>query len=306
MLAQPIQSDEALRDGRDKAEENFREKRLKEDPDLYHQYMDDYQGEVADLLELTVDLTDLDNQGFEVVTKKPLFQALRYLTGPPVSKDDLNIVAEVESFNKVYLKANPKAVNRIMAFVRATIDRRRFPWLVDGREADEQERNNAVMATAALMASQKLATLRRTKAKEDQEQEVDDALIASQFQRVANRRVQTFADAPKPGEFCRESLLGRRKADFVVCLWDNRIMPIECKVSNSSTNSVKRLNNDAAVKAMKWIEAFGRDQVVPAAVLSGVYKLHNLIDAQDKNLTLFWEHDLAAMIDWIAKTKSTK
>ena len=80
-------------------------------------------------------------------------------------------------------------------------------------------------------------------------------------------------------------------------------MPIECKVSNSSTNSVKRLNNDAAVKAASWKLDFGLRQVVPTAVLSGVYKLHNLLDAQDRGLTVFWAHDLKPLTDWIASTK---
>lgn len=80
-------------------------------------------------------------------------------------------------------------------------------------------------------------------------------------------------------------------------------MPIECKVSNSSTNSVKRLNNDAAVKAASWKVDFGLRQVVPTAMLSGVYKLHNLVDAQTRGLTIFWAHDLAAMARWIAATR---
>ena len=46
-------------------------------------------------------------------------------------------------------------------------------------------------------------------------------------------------------------MLGTRKADVLVGLHDRRLMPIEAKVSNSFTNSIKRLNNDAAVKAGK-------------------------------------------------------
>ncbi len=79
-------------------------------------------------------------------------------------------------------------------------------------------------------------------------------------------------------------------------------MAIECKVSNSAVNSVKRLNNDAAAKAEAWLKDFGTVQVVPAAVLSGVYKLHNLIDAQTRGLALFWAHDLGALTRWIALT----
>lgn len=82
-------------------------------------------------------------------------------------------------------------------------------------------------------------------------------------------------------------------------------MPIECKVSNSSTNSVKRLNNDAAVKASSWKVDFGLRQVVPSAVLGGVYKLHNLLDAQSRGLTIFWAHDLTPLTDWITNTKGT-
>lgn len=41
-------------------------------------------------------------------------------------------------------------------------------------------------------------------------------------------------------------------------------MPIEGKVNDCSTNSVKRLNNDAAVKARAWREQFDTRGVVPA------------------------------------------
>jgi hypothetical protein len=91
---------------------------------------------------------------------------------------------------------------------------------------------------------------------------------------------------------------------LIVRLWDGRIMPIECKVSNSAVNSVKRLNNDAAAKAETWIWDFGRRQTVPVAVLSGVYDLRNLRDAQDRGLSLFWAHDLGALTAWIEKTRN--
>src|ERR1019366_1693724 len=116
---------------------------------------------------------------------------------------------------------------------------------------------------------------------------------------VGSRKIPNTSHAPARGAFCGESIMGTRKADIVVRLWDQRIMAIECKVSNSSTNSVKRLNNDAAAKAQAWINQFGTLGVVPVAVLSGVYKLGNLIDAQNSGLTLFWAHDLNQLLDWI-------
>ena len=146
--------------------------------------------------------------------------------------------------------------------------------------------------------------MRRNKGKDEQEQHVNDTLIASGFQKVASRPVLTLNKAPGPGTFCRESLLGERKADFILGLWDGRVAAIECKVSNSSTNSVKRLNNDAAVKAEVWFRDFGTRQIVPVALLSGVYKIHNLESAQNRGLAIVWAHDLNELVQWIRQTKT--
>jgi hypothetical protein len=145
--------------------------------------------------------------------------------------------------------------------------------------------------------------MRRNEGRQIQEQLVDAQLRRTGYKKVDTRPIKTLGHAPGQGEFCRESLLGNRKADFVIGLWDGRKMPLECKVSNSSTNSIKRLNNDAAVKAETWRSDFGTTQVVPSAILRGVYKLHNLEDAQERGLTIFWSHDLTALTDWIHKTK---
>ena len=77
---------------------------------------------------------------------------------------------------------------------------------------------------------------------------------------------------------------------------------IECKVSNSSTNSVKRINNDAAVKAVAWISEFGKLGAVPAAVISGVFKVHNLESAQSAGLTIFWSHALDELGKYLKAT----
>ena len=136
-----------------------------------------------------------------------------------------------------------------------------------------------------------------------QEQLVARQLRRSRFSQVETRKISTLAQAPVSGEFCREALLGSRKADFIIGLWDKRTMALECKVSNSSTNSIKRLNNDAAVKAITWQREFGTAQIVTVAVLDGVYATRNLIDAQKKGLTIFWAHDLKAMVNWMHDTR---
>ena len=116
------------------------------------------------------------------------------------------------------------------------------------------------------------------------------------------RKVLTLDQAPKPGEFCGESMFGGRKAELLVRLWDGRVMPIECKVSNSALNSIKRLNNDATVKAEHWRADWGPRNVVPCAVLSGVFDLRHLIEAQTRGLCLFWAHDLQPFVDFVVAT----
>ena len=147
-----------------------------------------------------------------------------------------------------------------------------------------------------------MRTNRANTAKTDQEARVRSHLAASGLTEVTTREIWTPSDAPLRGEFCGECSVVGRKADVVVGLHDGRVMPIECKVSNSSTNSVKRLNNDAAVKAAVWIDKLGSHGVVPVAVLSGVFKAHNLVQAQDGGLTVFWAHDLSPLADFVALT----
>jgi hypothetical protein len=272
--------------------------------EAYLEAFDDYQGVVEDLLETTVDLTDFDSTALSILTDPKLLEAFRYTAGPPISADDLKTIAE-SVLTASRLKTDAEMVRRIVQVILAGLDRRRFPWVAERREPTEAERHAAVLASAALMAMRKAETSRRGDEKDKQEERVEAALLEAGFVKVPTRKVTTLALAPNAGEFCRESYLGNRKADFIVGLWDRRVMPVECKVSNSSTNSVKRLNNDAAVKAETWRSDFGQRNVVPAAVLSGVYKLHNLLDAQERGLSLFWAHDLKRMLGWIESTRGS-
>lgn len=302
MIPPPHWTPDQLEVGRATASAAFTKERLEEPLEDYLEWFDKYQGRVEELLETTVDLTDWDTPALDVLGDPKLLEAFRYLAAPPISADDYKVLADVRSFSKARLTSSPEAVQRLLGVVRQVLDRRRFAWVVEDREPTEAERNAAIMASAALMAASRTQTGRRTKGKDQQEGAVKDALRAMGFTEVPSRSIPNISHAPAPGEFCGESRLGTRKGDIIVRLWDHRVMPIECKVSNSSTNSVKRLNNDAAIKAASWKVDFGLLQVVPTAMLSGVYKLHNLVDAQDRGLTIFWAHDLPAMTDWISST----
>lgn len=232
-----------------------------------------------------------------------LGEALRYLAGPPISDDDLRVIADVASLAPGVLRKDPDALRKVFDVISRVIDPHRFPWIKANRTPNDQEREAALLASAVLLAAQRIATERRNEGKDNQETKVKDYLRGLGFVEAPPVAINTIVKGPQAMQFCAECLLGERKADVVVRLHDTRLMAIECKVSNSATNSVKRLNNDAAVKAEYWIKQFGIAQVVPSAVLAGVFKVLNLEQAQERGLSLFWSHDLEKLGTFIDSTR---
>ena len=285
-----------------RATEIFKNKRIDEPLELYSNLFDMYLNYVENLLEESVDLQELTTVVREYITDPDKRYALRYLASPPVSDDDLQVLADTK-FSQAALERDPDAITRIVEVVLAGLDRWRFPWFTEGREPTETERRIATISTTSLIATSRQQTYRRNTQKTDQERQIADALQSIGFQKVSTRNISTLREAPHPGEFCDESLLGGSKADIIACLWDGRVLAIEAKVTNSATNSVKRVNREAAAKAAAWLSKFGTLGVIPCAVISGVFKVHNLVSAQEEGLTIFWAHDLDRMLEFVTKTR---
>jgi hypothetical protein len=300
----PRWTDEQFETDRQIAIQIFREHRMREPLDQYLEAFDRTRDAMDTLLEITIDLTALLDNAVDVLSDRNLLPAVRYLAGPPISEDDLITLAVDASLAASRLRNDPDMARRIIEVVLLGVDRERFPWLSANREPRGDERHAAVMATAALLARQEVQTNRANESKDEQERAVKERLLQAGFREVSRRIIDNTSDAPEVGTFCGETMFGSGKADIVTRLYDGRIMPTEAKVSNSSTNSVKRLNRDAAAKARQWSQQFGTSNVVPVAVLAGVFKTHNLRSAQDDdNLTIFWAHNLDAMVQFIEATR---
>ena len=292
------------------ARQIFRSQRLNESQGVYSETFAQCLEYVNELFDKTENLSLLQVQPgaltfdpglLEVLANPQLLEALRYVVGPPISADDLAELADTSLAAGVLLDDTGASV-RVMGTITQGLDPKRFPWIGQRRRANDHELTASAIATAALMATRRVETARRMQSKE-QEESVKACLREAGMVEVESRTVSPgLLDAPAPGEFCGEAPFGERKADLIVRLHDGRCRPIECKVSNSSTNSVKRLNNDAAAKASAWIEEFGSGATVPSAVLSGIFKTRNLEQAQAQHLTIFWAHDLRALATFIRTT----
>jgi hypothetical protein len=291
------------------SEAAFRLTRMSEPLDKYLDLFDKRQGDIEDLLEHLIDMVDVgaidDALIVKVLSDKKLLEAFRYFSGPPVSEDDLKTLAETPSLAPSTFKNNPAVARAVFQTVLDGLDRRRFPWVspVEKREPSEAEKNAAIIASAALMAAQRVATDRRSEGAAAQEAAVRAALKEIAFEQADARTITTLDAAPHPGQFCSESMVGGRKADIVVRLYDHRVLAIECKVSNSALNSIKRVKGDAAAKATKWLAELGTSQIIPAAVLAGVFDARMLFESQAVGLTLWWAHDLARFQRWVKDAK---
>ncbi len=269
----------------------------------YLEHFAHYRDAIERLLDATDDLAALAAQASTVLADDDLLYASRYLTGPPASADDLRVLADAR-LTPSSIRADPDAAGRVVETILRGLDPERFAWVRDKREPSAEERRIAVVATAALIASQRVRTGRATDAPRRQETLVKSRLSVAGFIEEGPRPIPNVFAAPDLGRFTGECIVGTtRKADIVVRLWDGRVMPIECKVSNSELNSIKRLTNDALVKARAWIDDLGRNNVVPVAVLSGVFGLRHLSEAQDRGLTLFWAHSLDELLSFVAETR---
>jgi len=240
------------------------------------------------------------------VFSKNVSDALRYLAGPPISDDDLEVISGIKSKSAKWLSENPNEAKKFFDVILRILDPFRFPWVKEKRAPTKSEKDAALLASSVLLAAQKIATERRNTGKENQENAVKEYLKSLGFSEVAPHKITTIVNGPGPLQFCGECYLGERKADIIVRLHDTRLLAIECKVSNSEVNSVKRVNNDAAVKAKVWKMAFGETQIVPAAMLSGVFKVLNLEQAQNNGLFIFWAHSLDELGKFINTTKIKK
>ena len=149
------------------------EERLQEPLEQYLESVRQYRGAVEDLLEATVDLTQLSAPDLNSARRSSLARALRYLAGPPISADDLKELAEASLAAR--LRDDPDMAQRVIDTILIALDRRRFPWVAEDREPEPAEREAAALASAALIATRRHRRTVETKAR-TQEQSVADAL----------------------------------------------------------------------------------------------------------------------------------
>ena len=280
-----------------------RKQRLEEPHQIYEKYFQKFRLVFRDIVERLPTLSEdpvAPDTLAELARDVDALTAFRYLAAIPVSEDDLKTLAD-SKLSATALRSDSAQALRVRDTIWSMIDSHRFPWVADRRVPTRQEREHAINASASLVAVRKVETARRSQAKDWQEQAVKKVLRDSGYQEVAGREITLLDAAPASGKYCGECKLGETRADLVVRLPDSRVLPVECKVSNSAVNSFKRVNHEAAGKARAWIDKYGRWQIVPCVVIHGVFNPSNLETAQAEGLTIIWSHRLEDFADLVGR-----
>ncbi len=170
MTRLPQWSEAQLADDVEEARRLFREQRLREPRAQYSRFFRQFVPVFCDLVRQLPELGDdalAADAIVGLVTDEDKRTAFRYLAAPPISDDDLKELAQSKLSART-LRSNPEEARRVRDTVLHILDPHRFPWVAEGSEPTQSERERAVVASAALVAARKVETQRRAQGGRDQ------------------------------------------------------------------------------------------------------------------------------------------
>lgn len=292
-------SESELRTDVDRSLADFVQSRTKEGNSEYQAEFRSAEAMVRELFKSTNNLLKPAAASFQ--RSADLVSAARFLGGPPVSADDL---ITLSGGARIGSNMSADLASKIESILKQAWDPFRFPWLTKRRSPTQSEIETAILWTSGVWAIEKMRTKRRLTGSRTQERAVDSILLKAQLQKVpTHTSAVTTIDAIERGTFVASEIsVAGTKADRLARLPDGRLLTIECKVSNTAINSYKRLNNETVAKYEKWRRAFG-EQVVTVAVLSGVFKLQNVLSAQEHGIFVIWQHNFEPLRDFVSSCR---
>lgn len=229
----------------------------------------------------------------------------RHLLAPPISQDQFKLLCPEwpKSSEKSARTVNSDAAIAAKKVLVGRLDPRFGIWLTQKRPPTRRELRTLLLHVSPLIASQRLATGRRSDLAGGQEQLVIDLLIPKGWTRLPSKLIDTRA-AVAPKHFMHKTRFAtgtttHQEVDIACGLKATYVLALECKVSNDETNSVKRIN-DVIKKSHAWKEHWG-NFVITAALLQGVIAPKDVQRLSDNGIEVFWSHDLEEFENWLEK-----
>lgn len=276
---------------------------MKSEKKAYEAAIKTHSAAVADLLKATNNLTAITGDSLK---NRARLDVIRYTLSPIVSIADLDTITDscfgnwVKQTTERGMKPTDAEFKAAARFLSARIDGARASWLISDSKPTRAEVEAFVRSTASLRAMGEVATQRRMERSKTQEAEVRKRAAAAGYK--VDPSIPGVLTDPlkqmKPGSFAPQSRdLAATRMDIPIRMRAGHrtgllFLAIEAKVSNSSVNSRKRLN-DVAAKAGRWDASGTLHHFRTAAVIAGVFDINRLIEAQNEGILIFWEHRLS-------------
>ena len=232
----------------------------------------------------------------------------RHVLAPPLSQDQFKLACSSwpKSSEKSGRGLDPSVSAECEEAIIAYHDRALIPWLDRKRPPSFGEVRRLVHRVVPLIARQRFETVRRNRLANAQENAMIHLLNDLGWQKMPSKQIDTRAALPSKSYMhkTRFATSTRPQEVDVACgLGGSVVLATECKVTNDSTNSVKRVN-DVLKKATAWKEHWG-NFVKTAALLQGVIKPSDVERLLDADVEVFWSHDLDDLRAWLlANVKS--
>ena len=278
---------------------------------LYSDWLARYQALVCELLAESDNLRALTGS---VLESRAFLDLARYLAVPPISLADLDTLTDscfkdwVKQKTDRGVRPKPRDFAAVAELISERLDMARAPWLAEKRAPTAPERQAYTVGVASIPATSKLTTKRRGERSGGQEELTREAIAAAGYLGV--KLPGTLEDPVRemdPGTYSLKSRkLAGTNMDVPVRLADDHatgqlFLAIECKVSNSSVNSRKRLL-EVNGKRRKWDSSGLPHKFRTAAVLAGVFDVARLIEVQNDGVQIFWEHRLKDLTAFLCAT----
>lgn len=171
-----------------------------------------------DLLNLAI---TLDNSDYDL---------LRFMTSPVISKDRLRTFAACEQ----------------LPALSELLDDKLFPWLLTSSHPTATERDMAIHSLSRQMQNVQSAASLRTRHEAYQKEDVEKMLLEANYVRTPSMT----ASALTTRAFTSKLTGIRLKPDMVVCNKDGDLLLLEFKACGDRTNSIKRMQEMSAKKAI--------------------------------------------------------
>ena len=229
----------------------------------------------------------------------------RQMLAPPLSQDQFKLLCPsyAKSTENNGSPFKPAIASGIADFVFARLDLGIAGWASRKERPNRRELETCLRVVSTLIGLQRLSTARRNRLALEQESALTRRLLANHWTRLPSRLIDTRAAVPAR-HFMHKTRFATatttpQEVDIACGLGNTYVLAMECKVTNDETNSVKRVN-DVIKKAEAWKTHWG-SFVKTAALLQGVIAPKDVQRLTDRDILVFWSHDLDQFDDWLGR-----